>query len=139
MSTKSPSMPLIRILWAIRDARSTKDSERELLYALALRCNPKNNYSCWPSYNQLAEDTQLDPATLQRAAKRLESKKLIKRVQRRNHSNRFYVNARLLQEQAAAMKAQDKDDVPFEAPEFQEIPQGDESDDLVAAITGGGE
>jgi DNA-binding MarR family transcriptional regulator len=139
MSKKMASMPLIRILWLIRDARSTKNSERELLYALALRCNPNKNYSCWPSYRLLAEDTQLDPATLQRAAKLLEGRQLIKRAQRRNRSNYFYLNIRLLQEQAAAVEEREKEKAPFESPDLEDRLEEDTNEDLIAAITGGGE
>ncbi len=57
-----------------------KGAQWEMLYALALRRNPNKKFICFPSYSQLAEDTQLDPATLKRAAKALEDKHLIKRV-----------------------------------------------------------
>ena len=103
--TESEPMPLFRLLLLIRDSRSTRNAERELLMALALRCNPAKNYVCWPSYSMLAKDTQLNEATLQRAAKKLEAAGLIQRLIRPNSSNRFFLNVARLQQQAAEIKA----------------------------------
>ena len=109
----------------IRDACSTKGAQRELLYALGLRCNPAKKFLCFPSYAQLAEDTQLDPATLKKAAKVLEDNRLIKRVIRKNRSNVFFINVPLLQEQAAIAKASklaalEEMDSPFDDPQVPE-------------------
>ena len=83
-------MPVFAVLRLVRDARSTRNAERQLLDALAMRCQPAKKFLSWPSYRQLALDTQLDEITLKRAAKRLEDKRLIKRVIRQNRSNCFY-------------------------------------------------
>jgi hypothetical protein len=98
-------MSHFELLRLIRDSRSTKNADRELLHALALRSDPKKSFISWPSYRQLALDTQLDEVTLRRAAKRLESARLIRRVVRANRSNCFLLNVPLLQEQAAEAKA----------------------------------
>jgi DNA-binding MarR family transcriptional regulator len=127
-------MPVFRVLRLVRDARSTKNADRELLYALVLRCNPAKKFIAWPSYRQLALDTCLDKVTLKRAAKRLEEAKLIKRVVRANRSNCFFVNVALLQDQAAEVKAAEAeakkletdDESPFEQPMVSEDYQGDE-------------
>jgi hypothetical protein len=103
---KNPSVFLLMLL--IRDARSTKGAQRELLYALALRCSPDKEYSCWPSYEKLAQDTCLSKPCLKRAAASLEAAKLIKRVVRQNHSNLFYLNVALIQEQAEHQRDADK-------------------------------
>jgi hypothetical protein len=97
-------MPHFALLRLIRDARSTKNADRDLLNALALRSQPAKNFISWPSYRQLALDTQLDEITLRRAAKRLETVKLINRVIRANRSNCFFINVPLLEKQAAAVK-----------------------------------
>lgn len=127
-------MPIFRVLRFVRDARSTKHAERDLLNALALRCNPKKKYIAWPSYALLAKDTLLDEITLKRAAKRLEDAGLIKRVQRQNRSNLFFLNVALLQQQAAAVKEaelMDKEEVeaaPFADPMIPEAAQDEEED-----------
>jgi DNA-binding MarR family transcriptional regulator len=146
MTYESKPMPIIGVLWLVRDARSTKGSQRELLYALALRTNPAKKFLCFPSYAQLAEDTQLDSATLKRAAKALEDKQLIKRVIRRNRSNVYFLNIPLLQEQAALAKAAkiskaESTETPFGDPVESSVLDGndrpDNNDDLTYAVTGG--
>jgi hypothetical protein len=105
--SESKIMPIFSVMRTIRDARSTKNAPRELLYALAMRCDPAKKFICWPSYRTLALDTQLDEVTLKRAAKLLEDDGIIRRVVRANRSNCFFLNIALLQEQAAAVKAAD--------------------------------
>ena len=64
----------------------------------------------------------MDAATLKRAAKKLEDGGLIKRVIRANRSNRFFLNVKLLQEQAVRVRANERqdqvvpDECPFDAP-----------------------
>jgi hypothetical protein len=128
-------MPVFSVLRLIRDARSTKNADRALLMALGLRCKPAEGFKCWPSYRQLALDTQLDEVTLKRAAKRLEDTKLIKRVIRQNRSNSFFLNIPLLQEQAQAVEAAEEDakkaayddESPFDQP--TNVSAGDADDD----------
>jgi DNA-binding MarR family transcriptional regulator len=122
--SESAVMPVFRVLRLVRDARSTRNAQRELLYALAMRCQPAKKFICWPSYAQLAKDTLLDVTTLKRAAKRLEDAELIKRVVRPNRSNCFYLNVPLLQEQAAAIKAAE-DAAKLVVEEDDEAPFGD--------------
>ncbi|MGI4827759.1 MAG: hypothetical protein ACRYFU_06165 [Janthinobacterium lividum] len=130
----------------IRDARSTRNAERQLLDALGLRCNPKKKYMCWPSYHQLSLDTGLDSVTLKRAAKRLEDRNLIKRVVRQNRSCLFYLNVALLQEQAEAVKAAEEasrqaveeDESPFEMPTLDESCVSTEGYDADADWLSGG-
>lgn len=102
------SLSLFSLILIVRDARSTRASDRSLLFALALRCNPAKQYVCWPTYRVLAEDTGLDEITLRRAAKRLEDAKLIKRVCRDKRSNLFFLNVPLLAQQAEANRAAGK-------------------------------
>jgi hypothetical protein len=90
----------------VRDAGSTRNAMREVLYALALRANPKRGYICWPSYAQLALDTCLNEDTVRRATVALDKENLVRRVYRANRSNCFYINVQLLQEQADARKEQ---------------------------------
>lgn len=103
---KGPS--LLSLLWAIRDARSTSGAQRQLLVALALRCDESKYYSCWPSYDLLAEDCQLEPITLKRAAQKLEDANLIKRQTRANRSNKWFINVPLILQQAKANRDADK-------------------------------
>ena len=102
--SKHKPLPLFSLLRTIRDAHSTRDAQRDLLMALAMRCNPSKGYICWPSYAQLEEDTMLNQETLKRAAKKLEDTKLIRRRKRPNHSNIFFINAPLLIQQAEERK-----------------------------------
>lgn len=106
----------LQLLYNIRDARSTKGAQRALLVALALRCDPKKGYLCWPSYRVLAQDTCYDEVTLKRAARALEEYKLIRRHTQRARSNRYYINAKLLAAQAAENNAQNNRESP-DAPE----------------------
>jgi DNA-binding transcriptional MocR family regulator len=139
-------MPVFQLLRLIRDARSTKNADRELLYALAMRCQPAKMFVCWPSYRQLALDTMLDEVTLKRAAKHLEDAKLISRVVRANRSNRFFINVPLLQQQVAevkvaddAAKNQEPDvDSPFDQPVISEAEAETDEDELASwNVTGG--
>jgi DNA-binding MarR family transcriptional regulator len=150
MSKVVSSMPLIAVLLFIRDARSTKGAQRELLYALALRSNPSKGYICWPSYAQLAIDTGLTPITLKRAANALEVAGYIKRIVRPNRSNRFFLNMEKIQTEAlanraadsearAAKQAADAETSPFNLPSVVDEPDtddatGDDDVDHVAAI-----
>lgn len=127
MSLKNNIFSIVQVLWAIRDSKSTKGAARQLLVALALRCSPKQNYCCWPSYRQLAEDCQLDPATLKRAAASLENAGLVKRIVRKNRSNRFFIIVSKLQEQAKAQK-EAKEAAKQEATD-EEFPLGVDHDD----------
>lgn len=115
-------MPVFKLMRTIRDSGSTRNADRETLYAIALRCRPAENFVAWPSYRQLAQDTCLNEMTLKKAARRLEEAKLIKRVVRPNRSNRFFINVPLLQQQAserlASFKKEDNlaDENPFGSP-----------------------
>jgi hypothetical protein len=109
MPDRSTSMSLISVLLLIRDDRKTKGAQRELLYALALRCQPDKAFICWPSYQQLALDTQLNEVTLKRAAHALEEAGYIHRVIRPNHSNKFFLNMAKIQAEAMVNRAADQE------------------------------
>jgi DNA-binding MarR family transcriptional regulator len=93
------------LIWA-RNAGSTRGAQRELLYALILRCRKEAKYAAFPGYKLLAEDTGLHPITLKRAAAALIKAGIIKRHVRPNRSNMWFINVSLLQEQAAAREAE---------------------------------
>ncbi len=110
------------LLRLIREARSTEKSTRIVLNALALRANPKNRHSCWPSRPQIVIDTQLDLKTVRRALKRLEAGKLIAITKRLNQSDLYFINVALLQRQAAGNKIA-KDEIPecpFDEPTIEQ-------------------
>ncbi len=149
---KTDSTARISVPRLVRDARSTKHSERIVLIALALRVNAEKGFSCFPSYALLAKDTLLDQKTVQRAVASLEAKDLVKRRERAYSSNIFFLNVGLLQEQAAAVKAADElekklaendSESPFAAPTITEgdnegvDSEDDDEDDFQAAISGG--
>src|SRR5580698_5020947 len=126
----SDTMSNFELLRLIRDARSTRNADRELLFALGLRADPKKKFSCFPSYRQLALDTQLDEVTLKRAARRLEQAELIKRSIRANRSNLFFLNVPKLQEQKAKAEKEGA-----KAAAFDEVsPFGEPSIDDAGAI-----
>lgn len=104
-----------------RDSHLVTKAEAMLLLMLILRCDPEKSYSCYPGYELLTEDTGLNMKTLKAAAAGLESKTLVKRRVRPNHSNTWFINAKLLHETAevnraakAAERTEDFDDCPFE-------------------------
>jgi hypothetical protein len=102
------SMSLISVLWTIRDSRYVRNAERQLLDALAMRCNPKKGYRCWPSYAQLSLDTGCSIATLKKAAAGLEQKQIIKRYVRHNRANVYAINIAKLVELADVQRAADR-------------------------------
>ena len=90
-----------QIVLMVRDSRSTKGAQRQLLMAIAIRANAKAKYSRFPSYARLADDAQLDEVTLRRAAAALERKGLIQRRRRTNRSNLFLLQVPMLEKHAA--------------------------------------
>jgi DNA-binding MarR family transcriptional regulator len=122
MPDRRKSMSLASVLLHIRDARLTKGAKLLLLYTLALRCQPDKAYMCWPSYEQLALDTQLNIVTLKRAAQKLEEAGYISRVVRPNHSNKFFINMRKIQDEALTNRAAD-----HEAREARKVIEADEA------------
>lgn len=88
----------------VRDATEVGGAQFLLLIAIAWRANPRENYSCFPSYQRLAEDTHCTQQALRAAARKLEEAKLIWREKRRNRSNVFYLNVALLLELQAGKK-----------------------------------
>jgi len=102
---KSMLHTMQQLVLMVRDSRSTKGAQRQLLMAIAIRANAKVKYSCFPSYAQLADDAQMDQVTLRRAAAALEAKGLIKRRRRTNRSNLFFLQVLVLEGHAAEARA----------------------------------
>lgn len=96
-----------KVLLMARDAKSTKGADRQVLNALIMRAKPEKKYSCYPAYELLAEDTNLNIKTVKRAAQDLEKAGLIRRRIRHNQSNLFFINVRRLQEQVAEREAEE--------------------------------
>jgi hypothetical protein len=116
-------LTFLDLLKDARDSHLVAKAQFMLLLMLIVRCDPEKDYSCYPGYELLAEDTGLNMKTLKAAAVGLEGKKLVKRRVRPNHSNVWYINAKLLHETAEAKraaKAEERseryDDCPFEPP-----------------------
>jgi DNA-binding IclR family transcriptional regulator len=106
---ESKTVSLGQVFRAIRDAKSTRHSSRQVLEALALRCNfPRGRFSCWPSIQTIADDVGLDPKTVRRALKTLTTSGLISRKPRHGASHVFSINYSLLCQQAAAAAAATK-------------------------------
>ena len=138
-----------QIVLMVRDSRSTKGAQRQLLMAIAIRANAKAKYSCFPSYAQLADDAQLDEVTLRRAAAALESKGLIKRRRRTNRSNLFFLQVCVLEKHAAEARearAQEKQArllalikaEGVDAVEIDDALADETQEDELAVILGGG-
>jgi hypothetical protein len=154
--SKRKSMSLFSVLLAIRDARSTRGAQRELLIALGLRCQPELRFVCWPSYEQLAKDTQLKIVTLKKAARALEEAGYISRAIRPHRSNKFFINmgkilaeAEVNRQADAEIRAVNKvaqaEESPFAAPVVNDTPATEgvsEADDDVDgyedSVFGGG-
>jgi hypothetical protein len=79
-----------------------------LLYTLVTRCTPEEGYSCFPSEESLCDDTGLGLKTVKGAANVLVEADLIKKVQRFNNSNLWYINAAKLQAMAKKNEAERK-------------------------------
>jgi DNA-binding MarR family transcriptional regulator len=120
MAQKTDALSNFHVLRFIRDARNTKHSARIVLTALALRIDPTKHYSCFPSVDQLAADTQLEPKTVRKAIASLVAAKLVKQVDRPYTSSLFFINVQLLAELASATLAAEK-----EAKELQKSPFGE--------------
>jgi DNA-binding MarR family transcriptional regulator len=106
---ESKTVTIGQVFRAIRDAKSARHSSRQVLEALALRCNfPKGRFSCWPSIQTIAEDAGIDPKTVRRALKTLTAAGLISRKTRHGASHVFSINYSLLVQQAAAAAAATK-------------------------------
>jgi len=138
-----------QIVLMVRDSRSTKGAQRQLLMALGIRANAQAKYSCFPSYAQIADDTQLDEVTCRRAAAALEAKGLIKRRRRTSRSNLFFLQisvlemraieareARTREKEARLLALVDAEDVGMNEVKNASVEQ-DQEDEL-AAILGGG-
>ena len=102
---KAENSSLIGALIDVRDGATTRKSARLVLWALLLRVDTRKGWKCWPSYETLCADTQLALETVQKAIRELELARLILRKPRHNHSNLFWVNAKLLAEQGEAARA----------------------------------
>jgi DNA-binding MarR family transcriptional regulator len=138
--SKSKSMSLFSVLLAIRDARSTRGAQREFLIALGLRCKPEQRFVCWPSYEQLAKDTQLKIVTLKKAARGLEEAGYISRTIRPHRSNKFFINMGKIVAEAeanreaeaearAARKIVQGEESPFAAPVLNDTPETEDAPD----------
>jgi len=98
--TELPStMQVLRWARDLQGPTAPKGAARLLLQAIILRANQNSKYSCFPSYQTLAADCNMDAKTLKRAAKVLEDAGLIRRHVRRNRSNLFVVNVGLIQQE----------------------------------------
>jgi DNA-binding MarR family transcriptional regulator len=89
----------------VRDSHLTKGSAQALLYTFVTRCDPKKDYSCFPTLDTLCADTGLDQKTVKRCADQLIKADLIKKAARFNSSNIWYVNVAKLQEAAERNRA----------------------------------
>jgi DNA-binding MarR family transcriptional regulator len=98
-------MQVLRWARDLQGPTAPKGAARPLLQAIILRANQQKRYSCFPSYETLAADCNMDAKTLKRAAKVLEDAGLIRRHVRRNRSNLFVVNVDLIQQEHVKHKA----------------------------------
>ena len=98
------TLSLMDVIFDVRDCGLTKGSSYTLLLTLATRCNPREDYSCYPSYELLSRDTRLDVSTLKRGARELEELGLISREVRPNRSNFWYLNVAKIQKAADAAR-----------------------------------
>lgn len=107
MYKKESDLPtILKLLTMARDLEGPKGAARLLLLMLILRAAREHNYSCFPSYGLLASDCNCNMKTLKLAAAELEKLGLIKRVIRRNRSNKFFINVELIMSLSAAHRAE---------------------------------
>jgi hypothetical protein len=92
----------------LRDARLHEMTAAEHLMLIHLAWRINKNYTCWPSIQQLVRDTGLNEYTLKRAGTALVNAKLVKRRIRKNRSNLWWINHKLLGERAEANREADR-------------------------------
>jgi hypothetical protein len=82
----------------VRDATTVTGTQRLLLDAIAWRAGWQWQYTCFPSYELLAQDTHCGISTLRRAAQELEEMGLISIERKNRKTNVFHLNIPLLLE-----------------------------------------
>lgn len=120
-------LSFLDIIKDARDSRLFRKAEQSLYYHLALYVDSKKDYSCFPSYAALCEDTGLDAKTLQKAAASLQEKGLIHLHLRHNRSNLWFLNVAKVQETAELSREQ-RDDAPLTSPFAPPVLPVEESD-----------
>jgi DNA-binding MarR family transcriptional regulator len=105
--TEKKTIPMFKVARLVRDARATTTPGQTLvLWALTLRCDPADHYSCYPSYDLIAKDTRLNIGTVKRVVSELKAMGLISTLVRHNHSSIYWVDiAKLIKMSAANMLA----------------------------------
>jgi hypothetical protein len=88
------------LLKVVRDANVVRGAQRHVLFALCLRANTTKNYTCFPSYAQLIEDSAVGLSQLKIAVRGLETAGWIRRQPRGRTSNLFFINVPKLQKAA---------------------------------------
>jgi hypothetical protein len=84
------------LLKYIRDGKVGKASARHVMIALCMRANALKNFTCYPSYAQIMEDSVVCRSTVKSAVRDLEQAGWIKRKTRGRKSNLFYINVHQL-------------------------------------------
>lgn len=88
------------LIKVIRDANVVRGAQRHVLFAVAIRANTKKNFTCFPSYAQLAWDSSLGDTQLRIAVRGLEKAGWIRRQPRTRTTNLFFVNVPALLKRA---------------------------------------
>ena len=78
---------LRRLLEIVREANVVKGAERHVLFALCMRANTKKNFTCFPSYAQIVEDSSVGLSQVKVAVRELAKAGWIRRQIRPNTSN----------------------------------------------------
>jgi hypothetical protein len=89
----------------VRDGTSLKGASRTLLETVAWRSNPRQNYICYASYSELAEDTHYSEQILSIAVRELEAAGYIRRIIRPHQHNVYFLNVPLLLKMAEQKRA----------------------------------
>jgi hypothetical protein len=77
----------------IRDGNAVRGGPRNVLFALWMRANTKKNFTCFPSYDQIAEDSSISMSRIKIVIRALEEEGWIVRQPRgRRASNLFFIN-----------------------------------------------
>jgi hypothetical protein len=80
------------LLEIVRDANVVKGAERHVLFALCMRANTKKNFTCFPSYAQIVEDSSVGLSQVKVAVRELAKAGWIRRQIRPNTSNLFFID-----------------------------------------------
>ena len=100
MTVTNPTTAVVELLRDIRDSQSVRKSERDVLYAIALRCDPLQGCAYYLNELRLADELGRHPESILKSIGRLETMNLLTSDRDDRGFGRLYVNSPLIRERA---------------------------------------